>query len=321
MDQRAFVRTRHTAWEHLELLVTRVARKGLRHLDAAEVFELGRLYRCATSDLSFATARRYDGSLLAYLNRLVARAHAQVYGGSVEGGAMRVVRFFRDVFPAEVRRSWPYVAVCAGLTVVWAMVAYALVMHNPASAYSLLPAQMVPDSITKALHDSNFGFGSQQSAMMSSMIITNNIKVSVLAFAGGIVTLGAGTLYVIILNGLMLGALGALYTQAGFGADFWATVAPHGFIELTAIQIAGGAGLLIAAGVLLPGRLPRRIAVRENGRRAGILIGGVAGMLCVAGIIEGFFSPLRFSQDVRAGVGIFTAIVLALYFSRATRAA
>jgi uncharacterized membrane protein SpoIIM required for sporulation len=112
-----------------------------------------------------------------------------------------------------------------------------------------------------------------------------------------------------------LGALGALYAQAGFGTDFGATVAPHGFIELTAIQIAGGAGLLIAAGVLLPGRLSRRDAIAQNGRRAGILIAGVAAMLCVAGIIEGFFSPLRFPADVRAGVGALTGVLLVLYFA------
>jgi uncharacterized membrane protein SpoIIM required for sporulation len=150
--------------------------------------------------------------------------------------------------------------------------------------------------------------------MMSSLIITNNIRVAYLTFAAGIVTLGIGTLYLIVFNALMLGALGGLFARAGFGADFWATIAPHGVIELTAIQIAGGAGLLIAAGVLLPGRLRRRDAIAQNGARAGVLIAGVTAMLCVAGIIEGFFSPLRFSADVRASVGIITAIGLVLYF-------
>jgi uncharacterized membrane protein SpoIIM required for sporulation len=140
-----------------------------------------------------------------------------------------------------------------------------------------------------------------------------------MTFAAGIVTVGVGTIYLIIFNALMLGALGALFAHAGFGPDFWATVAPHGFIELTAIQIAGGAGLLIAAGVLLPGRLRRRDAIAGNSRRAGVLIAGVTAMLCVAGIIEGFFSPLRFAADVRASVGIVTAIALIAYFGFAGR--
>jgi uncharacterized membrane protein SpoIIM required for sporulation len=117
----------------------------------------------------------------------------------------------------------------------------------------------------------------------------------------------------------MVGGLGALFGQAGFGSDYWATIAPHGVIELTAIQIAAAAGLLLAAGVLNPGRLHRRDALAQNGGRAGILIGGVVAMLCVAGMIEGFFTPLRFPIPVRASVGVFSAIALAVYFGFAGR--
>jgi uncharacterized membrane protein SpoIIM required for sporulation len=320
VNQRAFVKRRGGAWERLELLLARAGRRGLRYLDADELFEMGRLYRWVTSDLAYAQGHAFDAQLLHYLNRLTARAHAHVYGSTVESGRARVARFFTQTFPQEFRASWPFIGACIALTVLWSAVAYAIVRHNPSDANALLPDWLVPAHITKSLHDSNFAFTPDQSAMMSSEIITNNIRVAILTFAGGIVTLGAFTLYLIIFNALMLGALGALFAQAGFGPDFWATVAPHGFIELTAIQIAGGAGLLIAAGVLFPGRLRRRDAIAQAGRRAGVLIGGVVAMLCLAGIIEGFFSPLRFGIDVRAGVGIATAIALVLYFTFAGRA-
>lgn len=321
MQQRDFVRKRSNAWERLELLLARTSRRGLRRLDADELFELGRLYRCATSDLAYAQGHGFDALTVAYLNRLTARAHAYVYGASVQSGRARITRFFTHTFPAEFRRSWPYIGVCIALTILWASVAYVIVGHDPSNATALLPEAMVPAHITKSLHDSNFAFGPTDSAAMSSFIITNNIRVSILTFAAGIVTLGVFTIYLIVLNALMLGALGALYTQAGFGPDFWATVAPHGFIELTAIQIAGGAGLLIASGVLLPGRLRRRDAIAQNGKRAGVLAGGVVAMLCVAGTIEGFFSPLRYPADVRAAVGIVTAVLLIAYFGFAGRIA
>lgn len=326
MTQREFVKARGGAWNELETLLARAARGGLRRLSADELFTLGRLYRWVTSDLAYAQGHRFDAQLLHYLNRLTARAHAYVYGGSVESWRGRAWTFFARTFPAEVRRSWMFVGACIALTVLWAIVAYAVVAHNPADAYALLPESIVPAHITKSLHDSNFAFGSSESAAMSSFIITNNIRVAILAFAAGIVTLGAGTIYLIVFNALMLGALGALFAQAGFGPDFWATVAPHGFIELTAIQIAGGAGLLIAAGVLFPGRLRRRDSIAIAGRRAGVLIAGVAAMLCVAGTIEGFFSPLRYPMNVRAGVGIATGVLLLAYFlfaglARSSRAA
>jgi uncharacterized membrane protein SpoIIM required for sporulation len=151
---------------------------------------------------------------------------------------------------------------------------------------------------------------------MSSEIITNNIKVSIYAFAG-CVTLGIMTLWIIFFNGIMLGAVGALFTNAGFGPDFWATVAPHGFIELTAIQIAGAAGLLISAGIVAPGRMRRVDAIRSAASRAGTLIAGVASMLVVAGTIEGFFSPLRLSMQIRIGFGLVTAALLLAYFGSA----
>lgn len=308
------MRKRGAAWERLEALLARAGRRGLRELQAQELFELGRLYRWTTSDLAYAQGHGFDPQIVHYLNRLTARAHAHVYGSTVETSRARIARFFTETFPGEFRRSWPYIGLCIALTVVWAAVAYGIVAHDPSNAYALLPEEIVPAHITKSLHDSNFAFTPNASAMMSSLIITNNIRVAFLTFAAGIVTVGVGTIYLIIFNALMLGALGALFAHAGFGPDFWATVAPHGVIELTAIQIAGGAGLLIAAGVLLPGRLRRRDAIALNSRRAGVLIAGVTAMLCVAGIIEGFFSPLRFPADVRASVGIVTALVLIAYF-------
>jgi uncharacterized membrane protein SpoIIM required for sporulation len=319
VDQRSFVRRRGRAWERLELLLARTGRRGLRALDASELFEAGKLYRWVTSDLAYAQGHNYTAELQHYLNRLVARSHALVYGAAVEPGRTRIARFFTHTFPQEFRRSWPYVGACTALTIVWAIVAFAIVRAHPADAYALLPDSIVPSHITKSLHDSNFAFTPEFSAGMSAFIITNNIKVAVFVFAGGIVTLGLFTIYELTLTGLMVGGLGALFAQAGFGPDYWATIAPHGVIELSAIQVAAAAGLLLAAGVLNPGRLHRRDAIAENGRRAGILIGGVVAMLCVAGMIEGFFSPLRFPIPVRAGVGIFTALALIVYFGFAGR--
>jgi uncharacterized membrane protein SpoIIM required for sporulation len=126
-------------------------------------------------------------------------------------------------------------------------------------------------------------------------------------------TAGIMTGWIILTNGLMVGALAALYVKAGYGPDFWATIAPHGVIELSAIQIAGGAGLVLAGGYLRPGRARRRDALLLAGRRAGTLVIGVALLLCVAGTIEGFVSPQRLSIPVRDAIGAFTAVALLVY--------
>lgn len=318
MSEAQFIQRRGAAWKRLESLVQRAGAHGLRRLQAEEVAELGRLYRWLTSDLAYAQGHHFDAQLTAYLNRLTARAHAQIYRGGIQSGRERVIEFFASTFPTEFRRSFVFIGLCIAITALSAMIAYGAVTANPERALAILPAGVVPAHIQKSLHDSNFAFKPAEAAAVSAEIITNNIRVSIIAFAGGM-TLGVYTVWVILLNGFMLGGTGALFSRAGFGYDFWATIAPHGVIELTAIQVAGGAGLLLAAAILYPGRLRRADALRTNGRRAGILIAGVCAMLCVAGAIEAFFSPLRFTALVRLGVGALTALCVLAYFGFAGR--
>lgn len=315
MTEADFVERRSTSWQRLETLLARIERRGLRALSGEEIVELGKLYRWVTSDLAYAKGHRFKPATAGYLNRLTARAHARVYASS-QSGNKRLATFFTEAFPAETRRSWAYVLLCAALTIFSAGVAFNVVSARPSSAYALFPANLIPSRIEKSLHDSNFAFRPEQSAVISAEIITNNTRVAIIAFSGGM-TLGLVTLSIILFNGTMLGVTGALFSNAGFGYDFWATIAPHGVLELSAIQIAGAAGLLLAAGVLHPGRLRRRDALRENGKRAGVLILGVAAMLTLAGIIEGFFSPLRFAPSVRIAVGALTAVGIIGYFSLA----
>ncbi|HTV72121.1 MAG TPA: stage II sporulation protein M [Candidatus Acidoferrales bacterium] len=317
MREAGFISRRQAGWEELEALLREADRHGLTHLGGERLWRLATLYRGATSDLAAARTREYDREIQLYLNRLTARAHAYVYAGTVRGGWSRLAAFFTQTFPAEVRASGRPILACAALFVVATIVAYALVSAHWQDAYALVPADEIP-LVTKSLHDSNFGFDHRLAPAMSALIITNNIQVTAIAFAGGM-TLGVVTLWAILNNGLMLGATGALFAAKGFGLDFWATIAPHGVIELSAIQIAGGAGLLIASGIIAPGRLRRVDALRLRARRAGILILGVAAMLVVAGTIEGFVSPQKTPETFRISVGAVTALALVLYFGFAGR--
>jgi uncharacterized membrane protein SpoIIM required for sporulation len=317
MRERTFVARRQEGWDRLEALLATVGRSGLRALAPEELPELALLYRAATSDLAASKTRGYDRDLTAYLNRLTARAYAIVHAGSARGGWQNVASFFLETFPREVRRSGAIITATTALFVAAWIVAYWLVAAHPSNVYALLPAEEIP-TISKSLHDSNFGFDRAYAPAMSTMIITNNIKVAMIAFAGGM-TLGVLTLWAILNNGLMVGGLGALFAAKGFGTDFWATIAPHGVIELTSIQIAGAAGLLLAQAIIAPGRLRRIDALKNNARRAGVLMIGVAGLLVIAGTIEGFVTPQRTTEIFRFGVGALTAVLLTAYFGLAGR--
>ncbi len=311
MRERVFVARRQEGWEQLEALLGAADRGGLRRLGADGLQELALRYRSATTDLAAAQSRGYSAETRAYLNRLTARAHAYVYAGSSRGGWSRLAEFFGTTFPREVRRSHGAILGCAALFVAAAVVAYWLVAQRPLNVYALLPAGLIP-VVEKPLHDSNFAFDRSFAPLMASAIITNNVKVAMLAFAGGM-TLGYLTIWSVLSNGLMVGALGALFAAKGFGLDFWATVAPHGVIELTSIQISAAAGLLLAQAIVAPGRLRRIDALKANARRAGVLMIGVAGLLVLAGTIEGFVSPQRTSIEFRIVFGALTTVLLAAY--------
>jgi uncharacterized membrane protein SpoIIM required for sporulation len=319
MRERRFVLARRARWERLAELVDRAAGRGVRSLTTVEIDELALAYRAATSDLAIARTRGEDPLVLEHLNLLTARAHAVVYVATAHTGWNRIGRFVTRDFPREVRRSWAPIVFCALVTIVSALIAYASVSNDPTNVHALLPDR-VAQPITRSLHDSNFAFDRAFSSSEAALVITNNVKVAVFAFAGGM-TAGLLTAWVILENGVLVGAYGALFAHAGFGADYWATIAPHGVIELSAIQIAGGAGLVLAGGYLRPGRARRRDALVLAARRAATLILGVALMLVVAGTIEGFVTPQRISIPARETIGAITALGLLAYFLGTAKAA
>ncbi len=144
MREKRFVGAAKPRWDRLESLVTQVDRRGIQSLEPAQIDELALGYRAATSDLAMARARGYDGAIVAYLNRLSARAHAYVYLGTSRSGWSAVLEFLGATFPAELRRSWLPIGTCAAITLVCAVIAYAAVTAEPANAYALLPPAAIP---------------------------------------------------------------------------------------------------------------------------------------------------------------------------------
>jgi uncharacterized membrane protein SpoIIM required for sporulation len=146
------------------------------------------------------------------------------------------------------------------------------------------------------------------------MLMTNNIKVSLGAFAGG-VTFGLLTVYMLIYNGLILGAfLGNPPPGLRDPLDWCAYIFPHGVIELTAICIAGGAGLILGWSLIAPGNLSRWDSLRKSSRDALPLIGGVVAMLIIAGFIESCVARSTLPRGLKLSVAEVTAVGLIAYF-------
>lgn len=291
-DLNQFLDRRQPNWRRLEVLLERVEAGGLFRLNAAEVREFGTLYRRASSDLVTARAKTANAEVLQYLNDLVARSYAQVY---------RSRRFhFKDIFtflwidfPRLFRHCWKYVALSTLVMTVAILFGWEMNRRDPAGAYYMLPPQFVksiPAMQQRWKGVTGHELDPSKMVVDSTHLMTHNIGVGLVAFAGG-VFLGIPTLWALFLNGAMLGILGEEMSTPETGLVFWSLILPHGFIELSAIAIFGGAGLLIASGLLAPGRRTRKDALLERGRLAVLLVLGGAAMLVLAGIIEATVTP------------------------------
>lgn len=300
----------------LEALLATVAAGGLRALSEDEVLELGRAYRRTAALLARARTAGSGGGDVQHLNRLLARAYPLVHAHRA-GPRTSVLNFVLHEFPQAVRREGRFILAATLFFLVGVFAGALLVEMDPDMPDVLLGPGWKQG--LQGLAERHMGNEDWMPASIrpqtSLAIIFNNVRVSFLAFASGL-PLCLGSVYVLGFNGVMLGAVGVVVHRNAVDLDFWSFVAPHGVTELTAIMIAGGAGLVMGYALLAPGRLTRKTALREAGRRAAPLVMGVVVMLLVAGLIEGFVSPVpELPPSTKLLFSGLTAVVLTAWFS------
>lgn len=313
----AFIASRKARWDRLAFLLAQIKGGRLRRLSAAEIEEFGLLYRETASDLALARREYPRAEVVGYLNSLLAQTHPYVYARREES-RKGILRFFAQEFPETFRRNGRLILLSFLSFFLPALLAYSLSFSSPQAAAVLAP-EGIGERIDEVRRSGRWAdISASESSLAASTIMTNNIRVAITAFAGGIL-LGLPTLLVLAFNGLFLGAVAALAQQGGVGLELWSFVSPHGWIELTVIFIAGGAGLGLGKAVLLPGLLSRRDAlVAAAGDAVRLLMGGAA-LLVVAGAIEGFVSPSLLSPPLKFAFGVLTGVALFSYLLLAGR--
>lgn len=317
------VRRQRERWSDFQELVRRAERRGLRRMPEADVSRFAALYRETAADL--ARARSYGASpaLLYTLERWTGAGHNLLYRPATRSWR-QARRWLGGGFPALVRRRWRPVAAAAAFFYLPALLSFAAIRAEPARARAALPAAIIARAELGAERER----AGQEYAevpelfmpVMASGIIANNVQVTFLAFAGGVLA-GAGTVLILVFNGVFLGGVAGLFANEGLSMYLWSFVLPHGVIELTAIVVAGGAGLWLGSAFLLPGRLKRREALVARGRDAVLLLAGTTVLLVVAGTIEGFVSPAPLPREVKLLAAAVFAGALAVYLLFAGRTA
>ena len=307
-----FIDTRTRMWRRLEELVDDVRANRLSRLSRNEVRELARLYRRTAADLAIARQEVGDPLLVNYLNGLVGRAHGNIYRN--EGSGFRsVIDFFRYEFPAIFRKTFRYTLAAFLLTIAFAGIGALMTSLDEQFADAVVPgirqSVIAHHDWTQEINDAN--------PIHSALIQRNNISVCAMAFGGGMLA-GLGTLYILLVNGLMLGVVVQLCVRHEFYEILY-FMAGHGVIELSAIFISGGAGLLLGSALVAPGDLTRIDALVEKGRLAVVLMMGCAAMLVIAGLIEGFVSPAPIHVAWKLSISGASALLMLLYFMKPDR--
>jgi uncharacterized membrane protein SpoIIM required for sporulation len=298
-------------WSRLEDLLARSKGRGVSALDHKDLQELGLLYRQTASDLAIAREDITSSQLAAYLNSLLGRAHNLIYMGNKPKVA-GIVRFYSETYPRIFRELWPQTLLAFAIFAVTGLAAFILTMRDPTFAHRLLGTHMMETIEKREMWTHSIV---TIKPLAASSIMTNNLSVAFATFASGI-TGGVGTVWMMVLNGLLIGVIGAATLQAGMAGQLWTFVVPHGVLELPAIFIAGGAGFEIARGMLFPGLLPRRESLARAGGRAAQLLLGTIPMLIVAGVIEGFLSPSETAAPLKFLFGAVMFAALVTYLMR-----
>ena len=311
----AFVRQRQPLWSELDAILA--GGKRLHTLGADQILRAGTLYRSLCSDLARARAAGYTHDLVAHLDVLAARANNAIH--RAEPYRLAAVReLVAHDFPVSVRRAGRFLAAATALFLVPFVVGLVGALLSAEFASTVLPQSML-EMQAEAYNDGFVGGRSEgEDAMMAGFYVYNNVGIAFRCFATGIF-FGLGSVFFLVYNGLVTGTVIGYVIQAGAGRNILTFVLGHGSFELTAIVIAGAAGLRMGWSLVRTEGRTRLGSLRAHGSEVARLVLGAALMLGVAALVEGFWSPSALPDIVKWSVAATLWLLVILYLALAGR--
>lgn len=292
---------------------------------AGEMADFPHQYRRLCQHLALAQQRGYSSYLVDRLQQLALRGHQQLYRHRSQLAA-KMLAFLLADFPCLVREQWRFVLI-AGLLFFGSLVGIALLVYLfPDLIYSIVSAQQVAEM--QGMYDpaaSRLGRAAERAAsedwMMFGYYVMHNIGIAFQTFAAGLL-FGLGSVFFLIFNGLVIGAVSGHLTDIGYGQTFWSFVIGHGAFELSAIALAGAAGLQLGWSLIAPGRLARSEALRLAAHKSVRILCGVIVFLLIAAFIEAYWSSTTHIEPwlkYLVGTALWLLVAVYLIFAGRTR--
>ncbi|WP_223529101.1 stage II sporulation protein M [Pseudomonas sp. GL-R-19] len=317
MKQSLFESRHKAEWDRFSHLLEQLERDG----KVTDTSGFPKDYRRLCQHLALARERGYSSFLIEVLQQQVLRGHQQLYRHR-SGLGPNMLAFILADFPRLVREQWRFV-LAASLMFFASLAGFALLVYlYPDLVYNLIPAEQVSEM--QSMYDpvaGHLGRTAERAASedwaMFGYYIMHNIGIAFQTFASGLL-FGLGSVFFLIFNGLMIGAVAGHLTYVGYGQTFWSFVIGHGAFELSAIALAGAAGLKLGWALIAPGRLPRGEALRLAARKSVLLICGVMLFLLIAAFIEAYWSSMTgpsHQTKYLVGAALWLLVVVYLVFA------
>jgi len=312
-----FRKEREAEWRKLESLLARAEASSASALSDDEIIALPVLYRSALSSLSVARAISLDQALIGYLESLCTRAYFFVYGTRTTL-LERIAAFFAKDWPKAAQELWLETVVAVAITLLGVVIAYVLTTRDSTWFYTFVSEALAngrgPTAQTKDLRDTLFSSGGGgELPVFATFLFTHNAQIALFAFALGF-AFCVPAAFLVLYNGLMLGAFIALFQSHGLATEFVGWALFHGTTELFAVALAGAAGFRIGWTLAFPGSQSRIDAMSAAGRKAAIIMTGVVVMLGVAGLLEGIARQLITNTSLRYAIAMLAILLWSLYF-------
>jgi uncharacterized membrane protein SpoIIM required for sporulation len=282
-----FVAERKASWDELAMLLDRWGNK--RAVDGATISRIGVLYRDLCNDIVRCKAARFGPEISAHLDVLAGRAHSRLYNTRPLKLPNAFDFVFRE-FPRSLRANWRFFALSVALFTIPFVVGLGLTLHSKQFAEHVLPPstlEMLTEAYQKGFDDGRDG---STNTMMAGFYVWNNVGIAFRCFATGIFC-GLGTVFFLVYNGLSTGCVAGYVTASGAGANIWTFMSGHSPFEITAIFIAGAAGLEMGYALVATNGRTRIGSLQSHAMSIASQVVGAAVFLCIAALIEGFWSP------------------------------
>lgn len=306
MNEATFIKQNTGKWKEFE--------KVLKNKSATNADKLAEIYIKVTDDLAFARTHYANSQLTPYLNNLASEIHLSIYRNKKEESS-RFINFWKYELPQTMSESLNYVMISFIIFAVSGVIGALSAAHDDTFVRLIMGDQYVNETIANIEKGDPMAVYKQMGETEMFLVITfNNIRVSFFVFIAGLLTSVASG-FMLFQNGIMLGAFQYFFYQKGLLVTSALTIWIHGTLEISAIVIAGAAGIVMGNGWLFPGTYSRMQAFRKGARKGLKIIIGLVPVFIIAGFLEGFVTRMTEMPDIiKIAIILGSAIFIFIYF-------